>query len=63
MSDDCITLRLTTEQKDQLRRLTGREGEALVLPTDQIDELLADEADLPPGEFEEMVWECLNPYP
>jgi hypothetical protein len=34
-----------------------------VLPTDQIDELLADEADLPPGEFEEMVWECLNPYP
>lgn len=63
MSDDCITIRLTTEQQDQLRRLSGRTGEALVLPTDQLDDLLVDEADLPQGQFEEMVWECLNPYP
>lgn len=63
MSEDCITVRLTTEQQDQIRRLTGHTGQALVLPTDQLDELLSDEDVAPPGEFEEMVWECLNPYP
>ncbi len=60
---DCITLRLTTEQQDQLRRLTGRDGEALQIPTEMLDEFLVDQADLPPGSFEDMVWECLNPYP
>jgi len=60
---DCITLRLTTEQQDQLRRLTGRDGEALQIPTELLDEFLVDQADIPPGNFEDMVWECLNPYP
>jgi hypothetical protein len=63
MSTDCVTIRLTTEQQDQLRRLTGRTGEALVLHTDLLDDILVDEAEQSPGEFEEMVWECLNPYP
>ena len=63
MSSECVTLRLTTEQQDQLRRLTGRTGEALVLHSDLLDEILMDQAEEPPGEFEEMVWECLNPYP
>lgn len=60
---DCITLRLTTDQQDQLRRLTGRDGEALQIPVDMLDEFLVDQADLPPGSFEDMVWECLHPYP
>lgn len=61
---DCITLRLTTEQQDQLRRLTGREARTLVIATEWLDELIGDDdEDLPHGEFEEMVWECLNPYP
>jgi hypothetical protein len=60
---DCITLRLTTDQQDQLRRLTGRDGEALQIPVDILDEFLVEQADLPPGSFEDMVWECLNPYP
>ena len=63
MSTDCVTIRLTTEQQEQLRRLTGRTGEALTIQTDQLDDLLVDQAEEPPGEFEELVWECLNPYP
>jgi hypothetical protein len=62
MATDCVTIRLTTEQREQLKRLTGRTGEALVLHTDQLDELLVDEPEAQ-GEFEELVWECLNPYP
>jgi hypothetical protein len=62
MSSECVTIRLTTEQQEQLRRLTGRTGEALMLHTEQLDEVLVDELE-PPGEFEELVWECLNPYP
>jgi hypothetical protein len=62
MSSECVTIRLTTEQQDQLRRLTGRTGEALMLHAEQLDEILVDEVE-PPGEFEELVWECLNPYP
>ncbi len=62
---ECVTLRLTTEQQDQLRRLTGREARALVIATEWLDDLIAeDEEATPPGEqFEEFVWECLNPYP
>jgi hypothetical protein len=61
---DCITLRLTTEQQEQLRRLTGREARALAIATEWLDDLIVDEDDMPPpGEFEEFVWECLNPYP
>jgi hypothetical protein len=60
MSSDCVTIRLTTEQQDQLRRLTGRTGEALMLHTEQLDELLVDELE-PPGEFE--AGGILNPYP
>jgi hypothetical protein len=62
MSSECVTIRLTTEQQDQLRRLTGRTGEAINLHVDQLDEMLVDEVESP-GEFEELVWECLNPYP
>lgn len=62
MASECVTIRLTTEQREQLRRLTGRTGEALTLHIDQLDEALVDEAEAP-GEFEELVWECLNPYP
>jgi len=60
---ECFTLRLTSEQQDQLHRLTGYDAKALVIPTEMLDEMVADEDDLPPGEFEELVWECLNPYP
>ncbi len=60
---DCITIKLTTEQQNQLRRLTGMEGDALSIPTELLDELLTSEEHESPGEFEELVWECLNPYP
>lgn len=59
---DCVTLRLTTEQQEQLRRLTGRDAKALSIATDWLDDMIVEEEDLP-GEFEEFVWECLNPYP
>jgi hypothetical protein len=60
---DCITLRLTTEQQDQLKRLTGKDAKALVIATEWLDDLIAEEDDVPRGEFEDLVWECLNPYP
>lgn len=60
---DCITIKLTTEQQNQLRRLTGMDGDALVIPTEQLEELLTSEEQESPGDFEEFVWECLNPYP
>jgi hypothetical protein len=61
---DCVTLRLTTEQQEQLRRLTGRDARALVIATEWLDDLIAEEEDIEPREeFEEFVWECLNPYP
>ena len=60
---DCFTLRLTSEQQEQLQRLTGHDAKALVIPTELLDEMVAEEEDIPPGDFEEFVWECLNPYP
>jgi hypothetical protein len=60
---DCFTLRLTSEQREQLQRLTGYDAKAFVIPTEMLDDIIADEDDVPPGEFEEFVWECLNPYP
>jgi len=35
----------------------------LVIPTELLDEMIAEDEDIPPGDFEEFVWECLNPYP
>lgn len=60
---ECFTLKLTTEQQEQLQRLTGQEAKAFVIPTEMLDEIIADEDDLPPEDYEEFVWECLNPYP
>lgn len=60
---DCFTLRLTTEQQEQLERLTGREATAFMIPTEMLDDIIADADDLPSNDFEEFVWECLNPYP
>jgi hypothetical protein len=60
---DCFTLRLTSEQQEQMLRLTGYDAKALVIPADMLEGLIGDEDDMPPGDYEEMVWECLNPYP
>jgi hypothetical protein len=60
---ECFTIRLTSEQQEQLQRLTGHEAKALSIPTEMLDEFITDDDDLPKEDFEEFVWECLNPYP
>jgi hypothetical protein len=60
---DCFTIRLTSEQQEQLQRLTGYDAKALVIPTEMLEDIIADDDDMPVGDYEEFVWECLNPYP
>ena len=63
MPDPCITLRLTPEQQDAIRTRTGLDGDALVLPLEELDGHLADAADAGAPDADAIVWECLNPYP
>ena len=43
--------------------IVGKSDTAVFIPDIWSDEIIADEDDLPPEDYEEFVWECLNPYP
>jgi hypothetical protein len=60
---ECITIRLTPEQQEAIRAVTGREARTLTIPVDQLGDRVAErEADTGANE-DALVWECLNPYP
>ena len=62
MQGQCVTLRLTTAQREAVRAATGRTIEAISLPVTELEERATDTTGLSERD-EALVWECLNPYP
>ena len=58
----CVTLRLTTAQRETVRAATGKTIEALNMPVSELEERATDATGLSERD-EALVWECLNPYP
>ena len=62
MQGQCVTLRLTTAQREAVRAATGKAIEAISLPVTELEDHAADATGLSERD-EALVWECLNPYP
>jgi len=60
---DCITIRLSDEQRDAIRDATGKEIKALSIATAELDRRAVDPDDLSTIDDDQLIWECLNPYP
>ncbi len=60
---DCITIRLTAEQRDAIREATGKEVKALSIATEELDRRAVNPDGLPSVSDDQQIWECLNPYP
>ena len=60
---DCITIRLTEEQRAAIRDATGKEVKALSIATEELERRAVDPDELPGVENDQLIWECLNPYP
>jgi hypothetical protein len=60
---DCITIRLTDQQREAIREATGKEVKALSIATEELDYRAVDPDELPNVNDDQLIWECLNPYP
>jgi hypothetical protein len=60
---DCITIRLSDEQRDAIRDATGKEIKALSIATAELDRRAVDPDELSTIDDDQLIWECLNPYP
>jgi len=60
---DCITIRLSDEQRAAIREATGKEIKALSIATAELDRRAVDPDDLATIDDDQLIWECLNPYP
>ena len=60
---DCITIRLSDEQRAAIREATGKEIKALSIATAELDRRAVDPDDLSTIDDDQLIWECLNPYP
>jgi len=60
---DCITIRLSDEQRTAIREATGKEIKALSIATAELDRRAVDPDDLATVDDDQLIWECLNPYP
>ena len=60
---DCITIRLNDEQRAAIREATGKEIKALSIATAELDRRAVDPDELPSIDDDQLIWECLNPYP
>ena len=60
---DCITIRLNDEQRSAILEATGKEVKALSIATEELDYRAVDPDDVPNIDENQLIWECLNPYP
>jgi hypothetical protein len=60
---DCITIRLSDEQRDAIREATSKEIKALSIATAELDRRAVDPDEHPSIDEDQLIWECLNPYP
>lgn len=59
----CITIRLTQAQREAIRDATGKDVKAISVQAGELDGRAVDPEALPSVTEDQLIWECLNPYP